>query len=148
MTTHPDTITVLVHSNQRAIHSTLSKYLVNGEQPIKFLTIACLAKMAQHIPLDNSQDNAHSLFEGTKGTKVMKLAVPSVIYALSSQGEQSAEVIRLCVVAVDAIECGVVREWTDMTGSGQQLQKLRDRGEGKMGEETLYAVWSSLTLLI
>jgi hypothetical protein len=147
LSTHPDTISPLLHANQRTIHSILSKCLVNPDQQIKFLTIACLAKIAQHLSLDDSQDNPQSLFEGAKGAKVMKLAIPSVICALSPPGEQSAEVIRLCAVAVDAIECGVVREWADMTGSGQQLQKLRDRLEGNLDEETLHAVWLSANIL-
>jgi hypothetical protein len=113
---------------------------VNPDQQIKFLTIACLAKIAQHLSLDDSQDNPQSLFEGTKGAKVMKLAISSVICALSPPGEQSAEIIRLCAVAVDAIGYGVVKEWVDMTGSGQQIQKLRDRMDGNLDEETLHSV--------
>src|SRR5277367_4655206 len=148
LSTHPDTISPLLHSNQRTIHSTLSKCLVNPDQQIKFFTIACLAKIAQHLSLDDSQDNPQSLFEGAKGAKVMKLAISSVICALSPSTEQSAEVIRLCAVAVEAIQGGVVREWVDFTGSGQQLQKLRDRLEGNLDEETLHAVRSSLNVLI
>jgi hypothetical protein len=113
---------------------------VNPDQHIKFLTIACLAKLAQHLSLDDSQDNPQSLFEGAKGAKVMKLAISSVICALSP-GEQSAEVIRLCAVAIEAIECGVLKEWVDMTGSGQQIQKLRDRLDGNLDEETQRSVW-------
>src|SRR5271154_108773 len=141
LSTHPDTISSLLHSNQRTIHSTLSKCLVNRDQQIKFLTIACLAKLAQHLSLDDSQDNPQSLFEGAKGAKVMKLAISSVICALSPPGEQSAEVIRLCAVAIEAIECGVLKEWVDMTGSGQQIQKLRDRLDGNFDEETQRSVW-------
>jgi len=70
----------------------------------------------------------------------MKLAISSVICALSPPGEQSAEIIRLCAVAVDAIGYGVVKEWVDMTGSGQQIQKLRDRMDGNLDEETLHSV--------
>src|SRR5271170_4954780 len=140
LSTHPDTICPLLHSNQRTIHSTLSKCLVNPDQQIKFLTIACLAKLAQHLALDDTQDNPQSLFEGAKGAKVMKLAISSVICALSTPGEERGEVIRLCAVAIDAIECGVLKEWVDMTGSGQQIQKLRDRLDGNLDEETQYAV--------
>ena len=137
---HPDTISPLLQSNQRTIHSTLSKCLVNPDQQIKFLTIACLAKIAQHVFPDESQDNPLSLFEGAKGAKVMKLAVSSVICALSPPGDQSAEIVNLCAVAVDMIECGVMREWVDTPGSGQQMQRLRDRTDGNLDGKTLHAV--------
>lgn len=137
---HPAIITHLIHTNQRTIHSILSRCLVSPDQQIKFLTIACLAKIAQHAPLDDSQDNPQSLFEGAKGAKVMKLTISSVICALYNPGEESAEVIRLCAVAIDVIECGVMRDCAEMRGSRQQMQKLRDRAGGNLEEEMLHAV--------
>jgi hypothetical protein len=141
LSAHPNTIPHLLHSTHpRTIHAVLSKCLINPDSYIKFLTIACLAKIAQHGSFDDSPDHPQFLFEGVKGAKVLKLAVSTVLSAIASPTEGSVEIVRLCGVAVGVIDAGLIAEWSEQRGSGQQLVKLRERAEGNLDEEMLQAV--------
>ena len=143
MHAHPNTVPQFLHATQqRTIHATLSKCLINPDSHIKFLTIACIAKIAQCETFDGSQDHPQSLFEGVKGAKVVKLAISTVLSAVTSPTENRAEIIRLCSVAISAINAGLIDEWIEQRGSGQQLIKLREKADGNMDEEMLQAVFT------
>jgi len=149
LSTHPNTIPQLLQAtHRRTIHAILSKCLVNPNSHVKFLTIACLAKIAQHETFDDSQDHPQSLFEGVKGAKVVKLTISTVLTAFAIQSEESAEIVRLCGVAVSAINAGIVEAWVEQRGSSQQLARLKEKVEGEMNGEMLKAVSFSLYLLI
>jgi hypothetical protein len=44
----------------------------------------------------------------------------------------SAEVIGLCSVALEVIDAGLLGEWFQQRGSGQQVTRLRERAGGAM----------------
>jgi hypothetical protein len=141
LTAHPNTLPGLLNAtHQRTINAALAKCLVNPDQLIKFLTIACLARIAQQDINDESQDQPQSLFEGTKGAKVIKLAISTVLSAVATPIGSSAEVLRLCGVALEAIDPALVGEWIQQRGSGQQVTRLRERAEGAMEGEMFQAV--------
>jgi hypothetical protein len=142
LSAHPDILATL--TNQRITHAALSKCLINPDQHIKFLTIGCLARIAQSMPNDDSQDHPQSLFEGTKGAKVVKLAISTALSEIANPGNETFEIVKLCSVAIGVIDSGLLREWTDQKGSAQQLIKLRERGEGEMEGERLHAVSAPL----
>jgi hypothetical protein len=129
-------------TNQRAIHATLSKCLINPDQYIKLLTIACLARIAKYVPTDDSQDHPQSLFEGTKGAKVIKLAISTALSEIVSTAGIGFEIVRLCSVAIGVVDSGLLREWAEQKGSAQQLMKLKERTKGEMEGERLHAVRS------
>lgn len=113
---------------------------------MKFLTIACLAKIAVYGPADSSQDHPQSLFEGAKGAKVLKLAISAVISALSVQTEANVELIRLCAVALEAIGPDVIQEWTALKTSGQHIKRLKEKTDYALDGELLQAVFPSLII--
>ena len=76
------------------------------------------------------------------------MTISTVLSALATPSEQSAEIIRLCGVSVSAIGAAVVEAWVEQRGSSQQLVKLRERAEGDLNEEILQAVRVSIDLLI
>src|SRR5579859_5356605 len=116
----------------RTTHAILSKTLVHPDQHIKFLTIACLARLSHSSPSQETQDNPQSLFQGTKGTKVVKLAVSTVLSAVSSG---DAEIVRLCAVAVEALERGLLQEWSVQKGSRGLWARVKERA----GQEDMEA---------
>ena len=91
---------------------------------------------------DGSQDHPQSLFEGVKGIKVVKLAISTVLSAIALPTEDKAEIVRLCSVAINAINSGLIDEWIEQRGSGQQLIKLREKAEGNLDCEMLHAVFT------
>lgn len=148
LSTHSNTFPQLLHTgHQRTLHAILSKCLVNPNSHIKFLTIACLAEIAQHETFDDSQDHPQSLFEGVKGAKVLKLTISTVLGVLARPNQASAEIIRLCGVSVRAINAAVVEAWVEQRGCPQQLVKLRERAGGDLNGEILQAVSVSFDLL-
>lgn len=141
LTAHPNTAPGLLNAaHRRSINAVLAKCLVNPDQQIKFLTIACLARIAQHDITDESQDQPQSLFEGAKGAKVIKLAISTVLSSLATPESSSAEVVRLCSVALEVIDAGLVREWLQQRGSAQQVTRLRERAGGAIEGEMFQAV--------
>jgi hypothetical protein len=110
--------------------------LVHPDQRIKFLTIACLARLSQSSPPE-TQEDPHSLFEGTKAAKVVKLAVSTVLSAVTSG---DAEIVKLCAVAVVAVERVLLLEWSQQKGSAALLTRLKERAEGEMKAEMMEAV--------
>ena len=90
--------------------------------------------------MDDSQDNPQSLFEGGKGVKVVKLAISTVLCAISTPCQESAEMVKLCGVALTAISAGTLRDWVGQRGSMHQLMKLRERMEEDLEVEMLQAV--------
>jgi hypothetical protein len=146
LSAHPETLSALLSTaNQRLIHSVLSKCLTNPQQPVKLLTIACLAKIAQCEPVDGSQDHPQSLFEGAKGAKVVKLAISTTLSALATPSEQNVELVRLCTVTLDAIGKDIVEEWSMLKVSAQHLARLKDK-TGKILESDLLQAVSPLWL--
>jgi hypothetical protein len=123
----------------RTIHATLSKTLVHPDQHIKFLTIASLARLSPSpsSPPESQENNPHSLFEGTKGAKVVKLAISSVLSAVSSG---DVEIVKLCAVAVEALEEGLLREWSLQKGSMALLVRLKERAEEALEGDIMEAV--------
>jgi hypothetical protein len=64
----------------------------------------------------------------------MKLVISTVLNALSGR---NVEIVRLCRVAMERIEGGVVVEWTGLRGSGQLGGKLKEKGGVVKGEMLL-----------
>jgi hypothetical protein len=132
----PETLSTLLST--RTVHSILSKCLVHQNQQIKFLTIASLAKIALfEQPSQDTQDHPQSLFEGTKGTKVLKLVISTVLSAVSTSNFQ---IIDLCTVALEAIDFDVLNEWVNMKGSAQQLGRFKEKAGNAIEREMLQAV--------
>lgn len=124
----------------------LAKCLVHSDQTIRFLTIACLAMIARHESIDDSSDHPQSLFEGAKGAKVVKLAISSVVSALSTPSDENTEVIKLCSIAIDAVDARLIVEWVEQKGSSQSLLKLRKRVEENQMGNMLPAVRTTFVL--
>lgn len=76
------------------------------------------------------------------------MSISTVLSALATPSEESAEIIKLCGVSISAIDAAVVAAWVEQRGSSQQLVKLRERAEGDMNMEMLQAVSVSFDLLI
>lgn len=68
------------------------------------------------------------------------MAISTVLSAIATPTAESAETIRFCGVAVSVIDAGLIGEWVEQKGSGQQLVKLRERAEGNLEGEMLQAV--------
>ena len=135
--------TVLQNSFQRTTHGVLSKYLLNENQHIKFLTIACLAQLAKaepHEPDLDAGDHPQSLFEGAKGAKVVKLVISTVLGTLSKPATESGEIIRLCSIAIGATDPTLIKEWIDQKTSAPHLKKMKEKTEAPLDASLLSAV--------
>lgn len=73
---------------------------------------------------------------------MIKLAVSTVLSAVATPDDSSAAVIRLCGVALEAINAGLVTEWLGLKGSSQQMSRLRERGSTVADGEMFQAVMS------
>lgn len=73
---------------------------------------------------------------------MIKLAVSTVLSAVATPDDSSAEVIRLCGVALGVINPELVTEWLGLRGSSQQLSRLRERGSTVADGEMFQAVMS------
>jgi len=72
--------------------------------------------------------------------KVLKLGISTVLVELATPKENSAKIIRLCRVSVNVLDQGLICEWLEMKGSGQQIKKLKDKVKAIKDGELLAAV--------
>jgi hypothetical protein len=72
---------------------------------------------------------------------VVKLAVSICLSAVSAG---DAEIIKLCAVAVAAVETGLLEEWARQKGSAALLARVREKAEGELEGDMLEGVrWNT-----
>ena len=68
---------------------------------------------------------------------MVKLAVSICLSAVSAG---DAEIIRLCAVAVEAVDRGLLEEWARQKGSAALLTRVKEKAEGELEGDMLEAV--------
>lgn len=71
---------------------------------------------------------------------MIKLAISTVLSVVATPCEEGTEIIKLCGVATDTVSAGLVNEWFGQRCSKPQFQRLKERAEETLDEETLEAV--------
>jgi hypothetical protein len=104
------------------------------------LTIAILSIISRNSISEDVQEHPRSLFQGTKGAKVVKLAISTALNTVANNEADSAETMNLCGVALETIDATLVDEWLQSRGSRQIVEKLVERAKRPLDEEMLQAV--------